>query len=317
MDFRVEPGAAVGFAAMISITGIAARHFWLGSRRNASSLAERMAQRGPLPPINAVVDEPNEKERGLPPHVAEAHAIAVKGGNETYTDPDTGLTVFTRQAHLNRGRCCGSHCRHCPYAHANVPGQKRLSVQQSTKSKVYTKTGDRGTSSLFTGERRRKTDPVFEALGTIDELNSFIGVAIATINDEQHTRTRSVLESIQRYLLDAGSIVATPDKNKSTDLGFTPAAWTATLESEIDQMDESLPPLDQFILPGGSVSSAHLHVCRSVCRRAERAVIAVRESEANANTKLFIDTQRFLNRLSDYLFVAARFTNTTPEKRRS
>ena len=186
------------------------------------------------------------------------------------------------------------------------------------KTSVCTKTGDRGTSSLFTGERRQKTDPIFEALGTVDELNSFIGLAASCIsqNSAKHAAIAASLEQIQRHLLDAGSVIATPDKAMAQQLRFDPKVWTGSIEQELYRMEAELPPLDCFIVPGGDNGAAQLHVCRSVCRRAERAIVAVRESEEAANTKLFLDTQRFFNRLSDYFFVLARYVNSGPEKKR-
>lgn len=188
--------------------------------------------------------------------------------------------------------------------------------------KVYTKTGDKGEASLYNGKRRAKTDPIFAALGDVDECNACIGVAAAqlqaslqaplngaanTIDSAAPSEGASTmleqLAEIQSRLLDVGSAVATP-LNESSDRKAAIAAFdasaTAALEQWIDAMDECLPPLTQFILPGGGEASARLHVARAVCRRAERAVVALGTEQVPEAACVF------MNRLSDYLFVAAR-----------
>jgi cob(I)alamin adenosyltransferase len=320
----------VAFSFMALTCWAALRHVATTTPVN-SALAKRMAARGPLASANRVVTEPNEKERLLPSDVVKAHDAAVAKGEEMYTDPSTGLLVFTRVAHLNRGRCCGSHCRHCPYGHINVPSKSQSTVTvpasdpeatgNTHRASVYTKTGDRGTSSLFTGERRSKTDAVFDALGAVDELNCHVGVALAALSIPGVAQPRSLaqqLDDIQRKLLDVGSIVATPDRNKVAELGFQPQLWTDELERAIDTLDASLPPLNVFILPGGTEASARLHVCRSVCRRAERELIRVKETLPRETlTKELLEALRFVNRLSDFFFVAARSTDTSPDRRRT
>lgn len=273
-----------------------------------------------------------------------------------YTDPATGLSVFTRVAHINKGKCCGCRCRHCPYGHVNVPLSKRSSGGATTPqvapapptlasssesvratevqrhSSVYTRTGDQGTSSLFTGERRGKESAVFHALGTVDELNSHVGLALAHLrnivssasvqlcasnNDVQLLR-RS-LESIQRRLLHVGALVATPttaSTSSSSAVPHEPREWTQELEQVIDRLDASLPQLSSFILPGGgNLASAQLHVCRTVCRRAERCVVELlRHEEAGYVGSKVHEAAIFLNRLSDFFFVAARATTTKDEE---
>ncbi|KAM4616361.1 corrinoid adenosyltransferase MMAB [Polymixia lowei] len=170
--------------------------------------------------------------------------------------------------------------------------------------KIYTKTGDKGFSSTFTGERRPKEDHVFEALGTTDELSSAIGLAREFCIDKGHSFTYQ-LDKIQCILQDVGSNIATPRSSareshiKKTT--FTPQP-VADLETWIDKFTEELPPLSNFILPSGGKSSAALHIARTVCRRAERSVAPiVRSGEADP------DVAKFLNRLSDYLFTLARY----------
>ncbi|XP_051981304.1 corrinoid adenosyltransferase [Xyrauchen texanus] len=170
--------------------------------------------------------------------------------------------------------------------------------------KIYTKTGDKGFSSTFTGERRPKEDHIFDALGTTDELSSAIGLAREFCIDKGHTFTDQ-LEKIQCVLQDVGSNIATPMSSardsqiKKTKFSSQPVI---ELERWIDSFTEQLPPLTNFILPSGGKSSAALHVARAVCRRAERCVAPiVRSGEADP------EVAKYLNRLSDYLFTLARY----------
>ncbi|KAM8865611.1 corrinoid adenosyltransferase MMAB [Synchiropus picturatus] len=176
--------------------------------------------------------------------------------------------------------------------------------EESRIPKIYTKTGDKGFSSTFTGERRPKEDHVFEALGNTDELSSAIGLAREFCLDKGHTFTYQ-LDKIQCVLQDLGSNIATPRSSareshtKRTKFSGQPIT---ELESWIDSFTEELPPLTNFIIPSGGKSSAALHVARTVCRRAERSVAPiVRSGEADP------DVAKFLNRLSDYLFTLARY----------
>ncbi|XP_024422689.1 corrinoid adenosyltransferase MMAB isoform X3 [Desmodus rotundus] len=171
--------------------------------------------------------------------------------------------------------------------------------------KIYTKTGDKGFSSTFTGERRSKDDQVFEALGTTDELSSAIGFAMELIAEKGHPCAEE-LEKIQCSLQDVGSALATPRSSaREAHLRRTAFATGPILELEqwIDRYSSQLPPLTAFILPSGGKSSSALHFCRAVCRRAERRVVPlVQMGETDANVA------KFLNRLSDYLFTLARYT---------
>lgn len=169
--------------------------------------------------------------------------------------------------------------------------------------KIYTKTGDKGTSSLYSGERRSKSDPTFAALGDVDELNSIVGVA------REHASAIDLmlsqqLEIIQSRLLDVGSAVATPiptsSSHKLQRTAF-PADATVSLEGWIDSWSAELPPLTNFILPSGGLASSFLHMARAVCRRAERSVVSLVD-EKLVESEVAI----FLNRLSDYLFTVAR-----------
>ena len=164
--------------------------------------------------------------------------------------------------------------------------------------KIYTKTGDLGQTSLFGGTRVTKDDARIEAYGTVDELSSFLGVARASSIPNEVDAT---LEQVQRDLFDIGAHLASPGTSRFH--GVDPQR-IAELEQNIDAMERELTPLTNFILPGGSLTAAHLHVARTVCRRAERRVVALRD-ESPAT----LSTIAYLNRLSDYLFVAARFAN--------
>ena len=164
--------------------------------------------------------------------------------------------------------------------------------------KIYTRTGDRGETSLFGGTRVPKNDARIEAYGTVDELSSFVGVARASGLSQDVDTT---LEQVQRDLFDVGAHLASPGTSRFT--GVDPAR-IEELERAIDAMERELAPLTNFILPGGSLPAAHLHVARTVCRRAERCVVGLHDdSDATGSTITY------LNRLSDYLFVAARYAN--------
>ncbi len=178
-----------------------------------------------------------------------------------------------------------------------------------TLNKIYTKTGDKGKTRLATGEEVSKTNLRLAAYGTIDECNSFIGVArLYSIDDKE---LDAILMRIQNDLFDLGADLATPDTGK--DLGYEPLRIVQSqidrLEREIDFMNANIAPLNSFILPAGSPLSAHLHVARTIARRAEREIAALKESGDNVSEAAFI----YVNRLSDLLFVAARRANNNGE----
>lgn len=164
------------------------------------------------------------------------------------------------------------------------------------KSNVYTRTGDNGTTSLVGGKRVVKSDQRIESYGTIDELNSFLGMLVTNISSSRDT---DFLKTIQNRLFVLGSYLATPSE-KSSVCKIT-EQHIKDLEVEIDRIDGALPPLKFFVIPGGSSPSAIAHVCRSVCRRAEREMLRLTELDP-------VDPQalKYINRLSDYLFVLSR-----------
>ncbi len=170
--------------------------------------------------------------------------------------------------------------------------------------KIYTKAGDRGKTRLSTGEPVDKFHPRVTAYGTVDETNAALGLAALHAAGDM----LAAIRRIQNDLFDLGADLATPETGK--DLGWQPlrivAAQVTRLEAEIDAMIARLDPLDSFILPGGSPLAAHLHVARTLCRRAERhmAELAGRDGETVSAEAL-----AFINRLSDWLFVAGRIAN--------
>jgi cob(I)alamin adenosyltransferase len=183
--------------------------------------------------------------------------------------------------------------------------------------KIYTRTGDRGETSLVEGTRVSKAHPRLSAYGTVDELNAFLGVALSTLRQTKETKAiesdkcfkmEQHLEKLQHRLFNLGSLLACSDENLLKTLPSLQEQWVTDLEEDVDQLTSQLPPLRQFILPGGGLLAAHLHVARTLCRRAEREVVALVEVNEKAlpNEGLVI---QFLNRLSDYLFVLSRFAN--------
>ncbi len=166
------------------------------------------------------------------------------------------------------------------------------------KNKIYTKTGDKGETSLLGGTRVKKSHERVEAYGTVDELNSFLGL-IGTCNIDP--RYREILRRIQENLFTAEAWIASDPELPPKELPVLAENEILLLEEEIDEMNKALPELTHFILPGGHPASAYCHVARTVCRRAERALI--RLSKPGLADDLII---RYLNRLSDYLFVLAR-----------
>ena len=173
-----------------------------------------------------------------------------------------------------------------------------------TLNKIYTRTGDDGRTRLASGAPVSKSDARVEAYGAVDELNAVIGVA--RLNSGQNDRIDAMLGRIQNELFDLGADLATPlDPPPAWEALRIVEGQVARLEQEIDWMNESLKALDSFILPGGTPLSAHLHLARTVCRRAEREAVRVVEAGEAVNEAAV----KYLNRLSDHLFVAARRAN--------
>jgi cob(I)alamin adenosyltransferase len=176
--------------------------------------------------------------------------------------------------------------------------------------KIYTRGGDAGETSLVGGERRRKDDARVDAYGDIDETNAAIGVARAALAPEDQALD-PMLERIQNELFDLGAELATPSSKSaaggdpSTRLVVT-AKQVARLEAEIDWMNGALSPLKSFVLPGGAPAAAHLHLARTIARRAERVMVALAAAPGEEVATVALS---YVNRLSDFLFVASRWVN--------
>ena len=173
-------------------------------------------------------------------------------------------------------------------------------------NKIYTKTGDDGTTGLGNGERRPKHDLRIASYGTVDETNSTIGIARLHVGERQDLD--QTLARIQNDLFDLGADLATPDDGKP--LEYEPLRVTSGqiewLEKQIDAVNEKLDPLRSFVLPGGSALSAHLHMARTVARRAERLIVELSERKGENISR---EAVLYMNRLSDFFFVAARSAN--------
>ena len=171
-------------------------------------------------------------------------------------------------------------------------------------NKIYTRTGDKGDTALGDGSRRPKDDIRVEAYGTVDELNSFVGVA----RTEAEGEVEAALARIQNDLFDLGADFCRPDMDKDAEADYPPLRIVSgqidRLEAEIDAMNETLEPLRSFILPGGSALAAHLHLCRTVSRRVERLTVDLAAAEGVNPHAL-----KYLNRMSDWFFCAARIAN--------
>jgi cob(I)alamin adenosyltransferase len=175
--------------------------------------------------------------------------------------------------------------------------QPRLAI-----NRVYTRRGDAGETSLAGGQRLPKNDLRIEAYGAVDELNSFIGLARESARElpELH----GILGRVQHELFNLGSLLATMPEDLHPKQARITAADSEQLEREIDRMNEGLPPLRSFVLPGGTRLNAELHICRTVCRRAERVMVAL-----DAQSPVDAAGLKYLNRLSDALFVWSRWAS--------
>jgi cob(I)alamin adenosyltransferase len=176
-----------------------------------------------------------------------------------------------------------------------------------TLSKIYTRGGDAGMTSLGDGERRRKDDLRIEAYGTVDEANSFLGVARAALSEASNEAKLSrILAAIQNDLFDLGADLCVPEQAGATSRLRVTQNQVDRLEHEIDALNADLLPLTSFVLPGGSQAAAAMHVARAVVRRAERVMVAL---AAQPGESVGGPALKYINRLSDFLFVAARHLN--------
>jgi len=172
-------------------------------------------------------------------------------------------------------------------------------------TKVYTKTGDQGTTRLVGGEEVSKDSVRVEAYGSVDELNAHIGLLRTIAIGSTHPSDSVIeeeLERIQHDLFDLGALLATPPASEYQPQGVSSTA-TERLEGSLDSMNHDLPPLKDFVLPGGGQLGAHFHIARTVCRRAERQAVSLCHAEPQTGNDAIV----YLNRLSDWLFVAGRW----------
>lgn len=188
-------------------------------------------------------------------------------------------------------------------------GEKPFSDPKITLSRIYTRTGDGGQTGLVGGQRVGKDDLRIDCYGTVDELNAVVGMAVQTASEHAGAHSAlvelvEILRRVQHELFNLGSILATLPADIHPKQPRVTAVEVEQLESEIDRMNEVLPALRSFVLPGGSRLNAELHVCRTVCRRAERLAVALGRRE-----EVDPEAVRYLNRLSDALFVFSRWVN--------
>jgi cob(I)alamin adenosyltransferase len=175
-------------------------------------------------------------------------------------------------------------------------------------NKIYTRTGDEGQTALGSGERVSKADPRIEAYGTVDEANAAIGMARLHAGDQAFKRLDQMLALIQNELFDLGADLCVPDRGQK--LAYEPLRIVETqwrrIEADIDALNEGLQPLRSFVLPGGHALAVHLHLARTIARRAERLMVAL---AAVPDEPVSRDALVYINRLSDFLFVASRWVN--------
>jgi cob(I)alamin adenosyltransferase len=177
-------------------------------------------------------------------------------------------------------------------------------------NRIYTKTGDDGTTALGSGERRLKSDLRVDAYGTVDETNAAIGIARLHLKNEPDVD--AIMNRVQNDLFDLGADFAVPEGESAPKERLRVIeSQVERLEAEIDKLNASLKPLRSFVLPGGEPSAAYLHLARTICRRAERLAVHLSQQK---NEKVNPAAIRYLNRLSDLLFVAARYVNGRGER---
>ena len=174
------------------------------------------------------------------------------------------------------------------------------------RRKIYTRTGDLGQTALFAGGRVAKDDARVAAYGAVDELNAALGCARAL---ESSAETATRIERVQGQLFTLGADLAMPPDAQSAHSLRLPSSAVIWLEGDIDALDADLPPLANFILPGGTLAAAHIHSARTIARRTERAIVTLARIEAENGSVLNAAILPFINRLSDWLFVLARWEN--------
>ncbi len=182
-------------------------------------------------------------------------------------------------------------------------------------AKIYTKTGDKGTTQLVSGRRVFKNHFRVQAYGNLDELNSILGMCLRSLSKHldlsSYHQIHQILTATQNHIFTVGSLLSCEDEKTFQHLPPMNPTWTLQLENEMDQMTSQLPPLKEFILPGGSASGNWLHLARTCTRRCERDIVDILQNEdiVPILQEPYAEILRFINRLSDYLFVAARMAN--------
>ena len=188
-----------------------------------------------------------------------------------------------------------------------MPSSNRFNEPRVALNRIYTKRGDQGDTSLVGGQRVSKDALRIECFGTLDELNAFIGAACVALQDDSRLDALpAILLRVQHELFNLGSILATLPANVHPNQAQVTHNDVEQLEREIDSMNDSLPALRSFVLPGGCEANVRLHQCRTICRRAERLAVALSRQESVPAAAI-----QYLNRLSDALFVWSRWVNTT------
>ena len=230
----------------------------------------------------------------------DAHPTNLRRGSACFVRFVFRLTSYPEQ-HLPRRRMLPDHSiLQNPQPFARVPD-----LPNNTSVKIYTKTGDDGTTGLIGGDRVRKCDPRIDCYGTVDELNATLGIAIVSLTHPASRALHARLVTVQNELFVLGSHLAVPDATPvPAYLPPLEESMVGRLEMEIDEAEQALPPLKTFILPGGTEPAARLHLARTVCRRAERLLVDFSHDRHVPPVVL-----TYLNRLSDWLFVMARLAN--------
>jgi cob(I)alamin adenosyltransferase len=186
--------------------------------------------------------------------------------------------------------------------HGPLGSGTNRNVDMVVLNRIYTRTGDDGTTALGTGERRPKFDLRIAAYGTIDEANAAIGIArLHTAGDVD-----AMLMRVQNDLFDLGADLCAPQSDKGRERLRVAEVQVTRLEQEIDLLNRELAPLRSFVLPGGTAAAAHLHLARTICRRAERMIVELAQKPGEQVSPVVL---KYVNRLSDFLFVAARYVN--------
>jgi cob(I)alamin adenosyltransferase len=185
-----------------------------------------------------------------------------------------------------------------------IPVKDAVECEMVVLNRIYTRTGDHGETSLATGERVKKSHPRLAAVGAVDETNAAIG--LARLEAKSDPLLDEMLARIQNELFDLGADLATPRRTAAWEKLWIAPSQVERLEAKIDRLNADLPALDSFVLPAGCRLAAHLHLARTICRRAEREAFALADDGGEV---LRSDALKYLNRLSDLLFVAARSAN--------